>query len=55
MLMLKRVSILLVILTLITTAAQAYYDPYVRRFTQRDPINDGVNWYVYSGTIFRLA
>ena len=40
-------SILLLILTLITTAAQAYYDPYVGRFTQRDPIGDGGNWYAY--------
>ena len=45
MTMLKRLSILLVILTLITTAAQAYYDPYTGRFLQRDPIGDGVNWY----------
>ena len=46
--MLKRLSILLVILTLITTAAQAYYDPYTGRFTQRDPAGDGVNWYAYT-------
>ena len=45
---LKRLSILLVILTLITTAAQAYYDPHTGRFTQRDPIGDGVNWYAYT-------
>ena len=45
---LKRLSILLVILTLITTAAQAYYDPYIGRFTQRDPAGDGVNWYAYT-------
>jgi len=25
-----------------------YYDPYIGRFTQRDPIGDGVNWYVYT-------
>ena len=47
MTMLKRLSILLLILTLITTAAQAYYDPYIGRFTQRDPVGDGVNWYIY--------
>ena len=45
--MLKRLSIFLVIFTLLTTAAQAYYDPYVGRFTQRDPIGDGSNWYAY--------
>ncbi len=44
---LKRLSIFLVIFTLLTTAAQAYYDPYVGRFTQRDPIGDGSNWYAY--------
>ena len=47
MAMLKRVSILLVILTLITTGADAYYDPYTGRFLQRDPIGDGGNWYAY--------
>ena len=25
-----------------------YYDPYIGRFTQRDPIGDGVNWYTYT-------
>ena len=25
-----------------------YYDPYAARFTQRDPIGDGVNWYSYT-------
>ena len=25
-----------------------YYDPYVGRFTQRDPIAKGVNWYAYT-------
>ena len=25
-----------------------YYDPYIGRFTQRDPAGDGVNWYVYT-------
>ena len=45
--MLKRVSILLVIFILLTTGVQAYYDPYIGRFTQRDPIGDGVNWYAY--------
>ena len=25
-----------------------YYDPYIGRFTQRDPIGDGVNWYAYT-------
>ena len=45
--MLKRLSIFLVIFTLLTTAAQAYYDPYTGRFLQRDPIGDGVNWYAY--------
>ena len=24
-----------------------YYDPYIGRFTQRDPAGDGVNWYTY--------
>ena len=46
--MLKRLSISLVILTLLTTAAQAYYDPYTGRFTQRDSAEDGVNWYAYT-------
>ena len=46
--MLKRLSIFLVILTLITTAAQAYYDPYTGRFTQRDSAEDGINWYAYA-------
>ena len=27
--------------------AARYYDPYIGRFTQRDPIADGVNWYAY--------
>ncbi len=27
--------------------AARYYDPYIGRFTQRDPIGDGVNWYAY--------
>ena len=27
--------------------AARYYDPYIGRFTQRDLIGDGVNWYVY--------
>ncbi len=25
-----------------------YYDPYIGRFTQRDPAGDGVNWYTYT-------
>ena len=25
-----------------------YYDPYIGRFTQRDPIGDGLNWYAYA-------
>ena len=25
-----------------------YYDPYIGRFTQRDPIGDGGNWYTYT-------
>ena len=25
-----------------------YYDPYIGRFTQRDPAADGVNWYAYT-------
>ena len=25
-----------------------YYDPYTGRFTQRDPVGDGVNWYAYA-------
>ena len=25
-----------------------YYDPYIGRFTQRDPAEDGVNWYAYT-------
>ena len=45
---LKRLSIFLVIFTLLTTAAQAYYDPYTGRFLQRDPAEDGVNWYAYT-------
>ena len=24
------------------------YDPYIGRFTQRDPIGDGLNWYAYA-------
>ena len=28
--------------------AARYYDPYIGRFTQRDPIADGVNWYIYT-------
>ncbi|MYE88628.1 hypothetical protein F4X33_06500 [Candidatus Poribacteria bacterium] len=28
--------------------AARYYDPYIGRFTQRDPAGDGVNWYVYT-------
>ena len=48
MTMLKRVSILLVIFTLLTTGADAYYDPYTGRFTQRDPAGDGGNWYAYT-------
>lgn len=27
--------------------AARYYDPYIGRFNQRDPIGDGVNWYAY--------
>ena len=46
--MLNRLSIFLVIFTLLTTAVQAYYDPYTGRFLQRDPIGDGVNWYAYT-------
>ena len=25
-----------------------YYDPYIGRFTQRDPAQDGLNWYAYA-------
>ena len=25
-----------------------YYDPYIGRFTSRDPIGDGINWYAYA-------
>ncbi|MCH8294965.1 RHS repeat-associated core domain-containing protein [Candidatus Poribacteria bacterium] len=25
-----------------------YYDPYIGRFTSRDPIGDGLNWYAYT-------
>ena len=25
-----------------------YYDPYIGRFTQRDPAQDGINWYAYA-------
>lgn len=25
-----------------------YYDPVIGRFTQQDPINDGLNWYTYA-------
>ena len=28
--------------------AARYYDPYIGRFTQRDPMGDGVNWYAYT-------
>ena len=28
--------------------AARYYDPYIGRFTQRDPIGDGGNWYAYT-------
>ena len=28
--------------------AARYYDPYIGKFTQRDPIADGVNWYAYT-------
>ena len=28
--------------------AARYYDPYIGRFTQRDPTGDGVNWYAYT-------
>ena len=28
--------------------AARYYDPYIGRFTQRDPIGDGLNWYIYA-------
>ena len=28
--------------------AARYYDPYIGRFTQRDPIGDGVNYYAYT-------
>jgi len=27
--------------------SRRYYDPYIGRFTQRDPIGDGINWYAY--------
>ncbi len=27
--------------------AARYYDPHIGRFTQRDPIGDGINWYAY--------
>ena len=27
--------------------AARYYDPYIGRFTQRDPAGDGLNWYAY--------
>ena len=26
-----------------------YYDPSIGRFTQEDPVQDGMNWYVYCG------
>ena len=28
--------------------AARYYDPYIGRFTQRDPAEDGVNWFAYA-------
>ena len=31
-----------------TTPPARYYDPYIGRFTQRDLIGDGVNWYAYT-------
>ena len=27
--------------------AARYYDPYIGRFISRDPVGDGLNWYVY--------
>ena len=30
--------------------AARYYDLYIGRFVQRDPIGDGVNWYAYCTT-----
>ena len=31
--------------------AARYYDPYIGRFTQRDPIGGGVNWYTYNNPL----
>ena len=28
--------------------AARYYDPHIGRFTQRDPVGDGINWYAYA-------
>ena len=28
--------------------AARYYDPYIGRFTSRDPAGDGLNWYIYT-------
>ena len=39
--------ILLLILT-VSSALEAYYDPHIGRFTQRDPAGDGINWYAYA-------
>ena len=41
--------ILILLLTLIASSAlEAYYDPHIGRFTQRDPAGDGINWYAYA-------
>lgn len=44
----KRFTLLIILLTIIASPAiEAYYDPHVGRFTQRDPAGDGVNHYAY--------
>lgn len=45
----KRFTFLILLLILIASSTlDAYYDPHIGRFTQRDPAGDGVNWYAYA-------
>ena len=45
----KRFTLLIILLTFIASPAiEAYYDPHVGRFTQRDPAGEGVNHYAYT-------
>ena len=44
----KRFTFVMLLLTLIASPVlEAYYDPHVGRFIQRDPAGQGVNWYAY--------